>query len=317
MALLLREEDVAQLLPMAEAVEAVEDAFLRQGLGAATNKPRSRVRLPAGTLHTMAAGLPSQGVLGLKAYTSFGQGLHFVVLLYSAESGELLAVMEANHLGQLRTGAASGVATKHMARPNACRVGIVGSGGQARTQLLGVGAVRAIDRVTAFSRRQEPLREFCREMTHALEIEVIPATSAQAAIEGADIIVTATTAREPILRGEWLEPGVHINAVGSNYAIKREVDDDVVRRADMIVVDSREQAREESGDLLVPLARGVVLWEAIRELGEVVAGHIPGRRRDEDITLFKSHGIALEDVAAAARVYQKAKALGRGEFLRL
>ncbi len=315
MALLIRENEVSQLLPMSEAVEVVEDAFRQQGLGTATNNPRTRVRLPAGMLHTMAAALPGAGVLGLKTYTSFGRNVHFLVLLYSAESGELLALIEANRLGQLRTGAASGVATKYMARAGASRIGILGAGFQARSQLLAIGAVRKITQVAAYGRRPEPLAEFCRQMTQALGVEVAPAASPEAAVAGADIIVTATTAREPILNGEWLEPGVHINAIGSNHALRREVDDEVVRRADLIAVDSKEQAKAESGDLLGPVARGVILWEAVRELADVVAGHVPGRQHDEDITLFQSQGIALEDVAAAARVDRNAKALGLGEPL--
>lgn len=311
MALFLTEEEVGQLLSMEEALEAVEEAFKALGRGEAVNRPRSRVAMPAGMLHVMPAGLLPRQAMGFKAYTVSKNGARFLFLLYDGE-GRLLSIMEADRLGQIRTGAATGVATRHMARPEASTVGILGTGWQARAQLQAIALVRPIRRVRAYGRNPERRRTFCREMGRTLGIEIIPVERPEAVIEDADIVVTITTAKDPVLKGDWLLPGVHINAAGSNFAHKRELDEEAVRKAAFIAVDSKEQARIESGDLLVPIEKGLLGWEDVHELGEVVAGLVPGRRSPDEITLFKSHGIALEDVAVAIRVYERAKAEGVG-----
>lgn len=254
--------------------------------------------------------------MGFKAYTTSRNGAHFLFLLYGGD-GRLLAIMEADRLGQVRTGAASGVATKYMARKEAATIGIFGTGWQARSQLPAVCAVRSIRQVKAYSRNAERRQAFCREMSETLNVEVIPVEDPEEAVKEADILITITTAKEPVLKGVWLQPGVHLNVAGSNFAQKRELDEEAVRRSALIVVDSKEQARIESGDLLVPIERGLLRWEDVHELGEVVAGRLPGRRSDQEITLFKSNGIALEDVAVAWRVYERAKAEGFGQELPL
>ncbi|HLJ56100.1 MAG TPA: ornithine cyclodeaminase family protein, partial [Chthonomonadaceae bacterium] len=230
-----------------------------------------------------------------------------------ARTGELLALIEADRMGQIRTGAATGVATACLAADRrGLRVGIYGAGWQAQSQLEAVCAVRAIVGVRVYSRTAEKRDAFCRDMTARLGVPVEPAERPEDAAAGAEIVITATTAREPVLRGEWLMPGAHVNAVGGNLLMKREIDDAVIARSGLIVVDSIEQARVEAGDLLAPFERGLFRWEQVRELYEIVAGSHPGRMAEDQITLFKSIGIALEDVAVAARIYRNAIEQGAG-----
>ncbi|MFQ5795422.1 MAG: ornithine cyclodeaminase family protein [Candidatus Bipolaricaulia bacterium] len=305
MALFLREADVQRLLSMELALEAVEEAFRQQGLGMAANNPRIRVLLPTGQLNVMAAGIPSMGVLGFKAYSVFGGGVAWHFLLYSAEAGELLAIIEANHLGRLRTGAASGVATKYLARSDARTVGIIGTGFQADAQLMAVCKVRSIEQINAYSRNRERREAFCTWMTDTLETPVTPVNTLEDAVQGVDIAITMTTATSPVLKGNWLKAGAHINAAGSNALIRRELDETALQRSRLIVVDSKEQAKIEAGDFLAPIQKGTLGWDQIHELGEVVIGGL-GRKSQDEITLFKSLGVALEDVAVAAKVYERA-----------
>jgi ornithine cyclodeaminase len=317
MALFLDEQQVTELLSMDMAIAAVEDALKQQGLGTAINNSRTRVRLPTGQLHMMGAALPTRGVIGYKAYTAFKGKVRFHVMLYSTETGELLAMLQGDRLGQMRTGAASGVATKYLARDNARSVGIFGTGWQARSQLEAVCAVRSIQAVRAYGRDATRRQTFCSEMSQRLRIAVEPATTPEAAVKEMDIVITSTNARDPLFDGNWLEPGVHINAIGSNALIRREIDDTSVRRSALIVVDSKEQAHAECGDLLGALERGLIHWQQIRELGDVVAGFIPGRRQASDITLFESHGLAIWDLAAGMAVYEAARAKGIGRKVAL
>lgn len=309
----IKEEDVGRLLPMSVALEAVEEVLRLHGQGKAVNIARSRVRLPNNVLHVMSGGVPDLNITGLKAYTTTPHGAQFVVLLYQADSGELLAILEADKLGQTRTGAASGVATKYMARSDASTVGIIGTGWQARSQLAAVCGVRSITSVKAYSRQVERRQTYCHEMSDELGIPVEPAESAEEAVRDADVVVTITNARTPVLFGEWLKPGVHVNAAGSNALIRCEIDTEVVKRASLITADSKDTAKIECGDLLAPIERGMIHWDQVRELSDVVAGHIPGRQSAEDLTLFESQGLAIEDMAVAARVYQKAIEEGIGE----
>jgi ornithine cyclodeaminase/alanine dehydrogenase-like protein (mu-crystallin family) len=312
MALFLDEQQVTELLSMDGAIAAVEEALRQQGLGTAVNNPRRRVRLPTGQLHMMGGALPTLGVLGYKAYTAVRGSVRFHVMLYSMETGELLAMVQADRLGQMRTGAASGVATKYMAREDAQRVGIFGTGWQARSQLEAICAVRPIRAIKAFGRDAGRRQAFCDEMSQQLGVGVEPAATPEEAVRGMDVVVTATNARDPLFDGKWLEPGTHLNAIGSNALIRREIDDTAVRRSAFIAVDSQEQARLECGDLLGPIERGSLHWGQVRELGDVVAGLIPGRRQASDITLFESHGLAIWDLAAARSVYEAARARGIG-----
>jgi len=253
----------------------------------------------------------------MKIYTVSRSGLRFGVLLFDAEGGELKAVIQADHLGRTRTGAASGVATKYLARPNASRVGLVGTGRQARTQLEAVTKVRQVSSTRVFGRDQDRRQQFCREMQGRLGIQVEPASSAEEVVRFGEVVITAISATEPVVFGEWLQPGTHVNAIGSNMANRRELDDSALARASLIAVDSLEQAREEAGDLIQGFAHLGRGWESVVELSSVVSGSGPQRRFQDEITVFKSVGIALWDVAVAAYVYQQALQKGKGRELDL
>jgi len=317
MALLLREAHITELLDMDTAIAAVEEVLRDQAEGQATNRPRYRVAMPASQLHVMAAGDRRLGVTGLKVYTASRKGARFLVLLYDAESGDMLAMIEADRLGQMRTGAASGVATKYMARGDADTVGIYGTGWQAESQLMAVCAVRQIKSVKTYGRNAERREAFARKMTSLLRLEVSAADSPEEAARGQSIVITATSAREPVLKGEWIEPGTHLNVVGSNFLSKSEVDVETIKRASIIAVDSIEQSRIEAGDLMPAIERGVISWESVTELGRIVAGPDRGRTSEDQITLFKSNGIALEDISTALRVYNLARERGVGEQIDL
>jgi alanine dehydrogenase len=314
MAILLRESDVEKLANMDMAIESIEQAFRLQGEQKADTAPRRRCRMDNGILHVMSASLPTLGYAGLKSYTSVGGATRFVVLLYK-EDGRLVAVIEADRLGQLRTGATTGVATKHMARQESSRLGIYGAGLQARSQIKAVCAVRSIKSIIAYSRNPQNLGRFCKEMTEASGIEVRPAATPEEAAKDVDIIVTATNSKEPVFKGEWISKGIHINAIGSNFISRQEIDIETVRKSACVVVDSCEQAMLESGDLVRAAESEAFYWEDARELGLVVVGEFPGREDASEITLFESHGIALEDIALAARIYEQAVKTGAGERL--
>ncbi|HYN89884.1 MAG TPA: ornithine cyclodeaminase family protein [Ardenticatenaceae bacterium] len=317
MALFLNEADVTRLADVRMALEAVELAFREQGSGQAVNEPRRRVRQPNGTLHFMAGALTQMGYWGFKAYTTTREGARFLVNLYDAASGRLLALIEANRLGQLRTGAASGVATRYCARPDAGRLGLFGSGFQAETQLEAIAAVRDLREVRVYSRTPEHRQEFAETMSRRLGLTVAPVESARAVVEDCDIVTTITSAREPLFDGRWLAPGTHVNAAGGNALTRAEVDTATIARASRIFVDDKEQARIESGELLQAAERNVLNWQRVRELGDVVAGVVPGRGTPDEITLFASHGIALWDIALAARVYEAARVARVGQEVQL
>ncbi|MEO7020778.1 MAG: ornithine cyclodeaminase family protein [Ktedonobacteraceae bacterium] len=317
MALLLRDGEIRSLLDMGDCVDALEQAFTALSHRNAISRPRARMIQSNGILHVLAASFAGAGVLGLKTFTVFRQGMHSVVLLFSAEDGRLLSILEADWLGRMRTGSVSGLATRHLANPTASRVGLIGAGKQAETQLMGVCAVRPIRMVSVYSRRRPECEEFCQRMAHQLQIEVLPAASVREAVEDADVVITATTAGAPVFDGAWLKAGCHLNAIGSNWAKRREIDDETMQRASLIVTDSVEQARLEAGDLLIPANTGNLDWESVWELADVVAGDGPQRNSSYEITVFKAVGAALEDIAIAARAYVHAREQGVGEEIDL
>lgn len=314
MTLLLTEADVQQVLTMSVALEAVEAGLRAMAEGTAIVHGRRRFSLPGrGFLHYMGAADLAEGYTGLKVYTYAGGRLRFLVLLYSASSGELLAMLEAEHLSQVRTGAASGVATKFMARTDARTVALIGTGTQAPAQLEAVVAVRPIERIRVYSRTEARRQQFAERMSQKLQRPVQAVASAEEAVRGAEIVITATTAAQPVVQGAWLSPGVHINAIGSNFAHKRELDASAVLGCAVIATDSLEQARYEAGDLIQVFAGDAEGWARVVELSQIVAGLVPGRRRAEERTLFKSNGIAIEDVVVAARVVELAWQRGLGQ----
>jgi alanine dehydrogenase len=314
-ALLLTESDVLDVLTMPMAIEALQEAFRQLADGGARNVPRARTGAPGILLHTMSGAAAYLGYVGFKAYTTTKKGMRFHVALYECETGEMAAFFEADHLGRIRTGAASAVATQYMARPDSTEVGIFGSGRQARTQLLGVCAVRNVERIHVYSPNEENRQRFAEEMQQELKTDVVPVLHPQLAVEDMDIVITATTSRAPVFSDQWLTEGTHLNVIGSNFLNKAEVDDQTVRRAKVIVCDSVEQCKLEAGEFVTPLEEGAIHWQGIHELADVVTGRQTGRTTPDDITLFKSVGLAIEDVAVAARVLELARARSIGRPL--
>ncbi len=312
MALFLKESDVEQLLTMPTTLALVERVHREYSTGQAIDVPRERTRLPKSALHILQGAVPSAGVFGYKAYTSNREGIRFLVYAFNAERGNLDAIVEANYLGMMRTGAAGGVAAKWLARADAKVAGIFGSGWQAQGQLQALAAVRRLERVKVFSRNAEKVARFCDRMGKKLSLDVTPAASAEDAVRGSDIVVTITTSATPVFDGEWLAPGTHVNAAGSNSLLRREIDETTVSRSNPVVVDSRPSAMKEAGDLLPSLEKGRLHMGALTELGEVIAGVRPGRVNAEQISLFESQGMAMQDLIIAAELMKLARAKGLG-----
>jgi ornithine cyclodeaminase len=312
MALLLRESDVERLLTMPMALELVERVHREHSTGQAADVPRERTRLPRAALHILQGSVPSSGVLGYKAYTSSREGIRFIVYVFSAERGSLEAIVEGNYLGMMRTGAAGGVAAKWLSREDAKVAGVFGSGWQAQGQIEALAAVRRLERVKVYSRNAAKLAAFCERMRAKLSLDVVPAASAEEAVRGSDVLVTITTSATPVFSGEWVSPGTHINAAGSNSLLRQEIDEATVRKCSPIVVDSRPSAMKEAGDLLPALEKGRVHAGSLVELGEVIAGMRPGRTAREQVTLFESQGMAIQDLIIAAELARRARAQGLG-----
>ena len=308
----LTESDVRELLPMVDAIELMHSAFERLADGQAANHPRRRLILPTGSVLHYMAGSDGQ-YFGAKIYSSHPRhGAHFLFLLYRAADAEPLALLEANHLGQIRTGAASGLATRLLAAEDASTISILGSGFQAATQLEAMLAVRKIAEVRVWSRDPAKRAGFAAEASVRFGMPIQAVETAERAVRDAAIVVTATNAKEPVIESEWVAAGAHVNAIGSNQATRRELPAALIRSADWIVVDSKEQARMESGDLLLSFDDEDWASPRLVELQDVVSGQVHARTRPDEITVFKSNGLAVEDVIAAAFVYERALASGRG-----
>ncbi|MBI4339594.1 MAG: ornithine cyclodeaminase family protein [Chloroflexi bacterium] len=318
MTLLLKEADVQKLLTMDVAIAAVEEAFRQRGLGNAGVRPRTRMAMANGSQSLMAGWVGgSANAYGLKVYDGPRAGgtarpTGMIVMLYDGATGQLLALVEGNHLGRMRTGAASGVATRYMANPDASTVGVIGAGNQAATQLEAVCLVRHIRYAWAYSRTPERREAFAQEMTRRLNIPVRAVESAEECVTNAEIVVTITNSATPVLEGKWLGDGCHVNAAGSNNPLHAEVDVETIRHAALIAADDVPQAQQECGELIAAAQQGAFRWERVVELADIVAGKVKGRPSYEAITLFESQGIGTEDVAAARAVYEAALKTGAG-----
>ncbi len=309
MPLYLSEHDVESLLSPGEAVPVIEACFGRLAAGTVENVPRRRMSFEGGSFALMAAVDRELLFAGAKTYAVVEGRAAFLLCLFGLETGALEAVIEADALGRCRTGAASGVAAKHLARAGARTLGVIGCGGQAQAQVEAIrAAVPAIDSVSAYCRTPERLAAFCA----ATGAE--PAEGPQEAA-AMDVVVTITTSRDPVLRGDWLSEGALVAAVGANRPDARELDNAVLQRATFVCCDSREQAQLESGDLIEPVASGVLDWLEVHELQEVVAGELRGREGERDVVVFKSNGLAAWDVAAGAAVLELARECGLGRQL--
>jgi ornithine cyclodeaminase/alanine dehydrogenase-like protein (mu-crystallin family) len=314
MALLLREAEVRTLITVGEAIDVLDAAFRDWAVGHADNQPRRRVAAGI-VLATMSAALPTRGILGFKAYTAGRHGAQFRTQLFDASSGELMAILEGDHLGRVRTGAASGLATRYLARPDASRLTIFGAGTQALTQVLAVASVRPLQEVRVLSRDAVRRERLLTELA-ASGIRAIAGGDQREAVEAADIITTITSAGSPLFPGAWLQPGQHLNIAGSNWPHRREVDGEAVSRAGLVVADDAHAARVEAGDLLLAEADGMLEWTRVHSLREVTAGTVT-RADPRQITLFKSVGLALEDIAVGATVLERARSRGIGEHVGL
>lgn len=315
MALFLSEEDVKQVLTMPMAMEAVESVHRDLSLGLAQDTPRARSRLPQTVLHILQGALPAQGVLGYKAYTSNRSGNRFLVHLFDAATGELLAIIEADYLGMMRTGATSGVAAKWLARPDSRVAGVFGSGWQAEGHVEAICAALSLERVKVFGRKPDKLAEFSARLSRKTGVDVVPAASAEEAVRGSDLIGTVTTAASPLFDADWLAAGTHINAAGSNALVRQELSESAVRRCGLVCVDSVPTALAEAGDLLPLLEKGRLHQRQLVELGDVIIGRRTGRTTPSEITLFESQGMAIQDLAVALRVLSAAKEIGLGQAL--
>jgi ornithine cyclodeaminase/alanine dehydrogenase-like protein (mu-crystallin family) len=314
--LYLTESDVEKLVEMPVAIEVCEEAFRRLAAGEADNVPRSRASAAGIVLHSMSAAAGYLGLVGVKTYTTTRAAARFRLDLYDA-TGALVALIEADRLGQIRTGATTGVAVQAMADPGATEVGLFGSGWQAQSQLAAVAAARPIKVAYVYSRNEQRRHDFAELMAGKLQIDVRPVDRPQEAAEELPIVITATHSREPVFDGNWLAEGTLVCAIGSNWLNKAEIDSTVVRRADNIVCDSVAACRSEAGDFVDALAKGIFDWSRAVELADVVTGRATGRNTRDSITLFKSVGLALEDVALGAQVLQRAKAKSLGREISL
>jgi len=315
--LYINESEVRSLVSMADAVACLDAAFSTWGEGDAVNMPRRRLPLPGGKqLNYMAATVPAADGFGYKAYFSNAAGRSQLVMLYSISEGRLAAMIEAGTLGRLRTGATSGIATRYLAREDSEVVGVIGSGTHARTQLEAMAAVRPIKSALVYSRSAERREAYAREMSEQLGIDVAAVASGAEAVGGADIVVTATKpGMNPVLLGDWIAPGTHINAMGANAANQRELDDDLLLKSDLVVVDDIAQSMIEATELMALTGSGKIDWADVRELGDIVQGRAPGRSAADDITLFNSLGMAFEDIAFGRMIYERALAGGVGKQL--
>ena len=317
MALFLSENDVKKLLTVEVAMAAVESAHRDLALGQAVDTPRARSRLPQTALHILQGALPAQGVLGYKAYTSNRSGNRFLVHLFDAASGRLRAVIESDYLGMIRTGAASGLGAKWLARPESKVAGVFGAGWQAEGHIRAICAALPLERIKVFSRKSERLQAFCQRMSAVTGVAVVPAASPEEVVRGSDLLGTVTTAALPLFDADWLEPGTHINAAGSNALIRQELSESTVKRCDLIAVDAVATALAEAGDLFPLLEKGRLQARQLIELGDVMIGRQTGRTSVEQITLFESQGLAIQDLAVALRVCAAAEAAGLGQDIPL
>lgn len=326
----LSAEDVAKLLPMSDCIQVMRDALASLARGRALVPLRMVMRMPdaSGFLGLMPGHIQADGgrdgALGMKAVSVFpgnarrGIDTHQgAVLLFEADTGRLSALMDGATITAIRTAAVSGVATDLLAREDAAELAILGAGVQARTHLEAIAAVRPIRRVRVWSRNQEHAASFVKETGGSFGASIDAVPSAESAVRGADVVATVTASPEPILQRGWLKEGVHINAVGSSIPTTREIDT-ATMAAVRLFVDRRESAVNEAGDILIPIREGAFTADHIQaELGDVIIGKDPGRRSAAELTLFKSLGLAVEDVASAAFILKRAQQTGMGQTVKL
>lgn len=308
--LFLNESDLAPFIDMADASACLEDAFRRKADPSSGNVPRSRARVAGGVLNLLGAVDGANGVFGTKSYFAGADGVTFHVALHEISTRRLLCIMESSLLSQVRTGAASGLATKYMARPDAAVLGLIGTGRQAFAQAEAVIGVRPIREIRLFGRRPEPRAALAERLRTTFGVTVIETSESREAVAGADIVSLITRASEPVLFGRDLAPGTHVNAAGANAADRREFDSETLASCRRPVTDDVEQARTEAAEFIDAVASGRRGWGDFVELADVVSDRETVRRSAEEVTLFKSLGIGFEDVAYAERLLRRGAAAG-------
>lgn len=323
--LVLSQTEIRELLPMDRCIDLMAVALTGLSSGEAVNPLRNGFLLPdrSGFLAVMPGYTAEPAALGLKVIAIFpdnhGSELDShqgIVALFDTRNGRPLAILEASEITAIRTAAASGLATRLLAREDASELAILGSGTQARTHLEAMAAVRSLTKVRVFSPHREHREDFAARARRR-DLPVAAVDSAEEAVRGADLICTTTTSADPVVHSDWIQPGAHINAAGSSVANARELDTESVVRA-RLFVDCRESTLNEAGDFLIPKKEGAVVDDHIQgELGEILVGKIPGRQSEDEITLFKSLGVAVEDLVAATYVYNEAKSRGVGTEVEL
>ena len=312
MALFLKDEDVSQCVDMDSMLAAIESMQHQYGNGQASNMTRRKVIAEGGMLSVMGGGLFHEGLLGVKTYTVVNGAYSFQVSLYDAKTGTLLCYTQANRLGQLRTGATTGVAVKYLANHGNATVGIIGTGGQAPTQLEAVSKVRNITKIKAYSRNSERRKDFARRMSDSMGIEVSSESSNENAVRDCDIVLCIAATMEPVIEGTWIKDGATLIGAGPTTWRAREVDEATIVRADKLIVDSTEQAEIEAGDLCNAVDKGIIQWSKVHELRHVVSKAIKGRDSADQVVYAKMMGTGVADVAAAKLAYDSAKAKGLG-----
>jgi ornithine cyclodeaminase/alanine dehydrogenase len=327
MVLFLSRKDVELVLTMKDAIDAVEDGFREHGLGTVNMPLRSVIRVAKhnGAVLFMPASIEAMGALGVKVVSVYSDNpskhnlptTQGIVLLSDPENGAILAIMDGTFLTAIRTGAASAVATKYLAKKDAKTVGLIGTGVQGRAQIQGVCEVREIQKVKAFDIIPDRCSSFCKEISRELEVDAVPVSRPELVVKGSEIVATSSTSKTPVLNGDWLAEGAHVNAIGSHTPDARELDATAIRRA-KVIVDSREVALKEAGDIMIPISQGIISSEHIfAELGEIITGKKAGREGPNEITIFKSQGLAIQDVSTANKIYELARKKGVGKVLTL
>ena len=320
MVLLLSRKDVESVLTMRDSIEGVEQAFKEHGLGTVNMPLRTAIRIEKqkGLVLFMPAYIEGMAALGIKVVAVYADNpikhnlptILGTVLLNDPKSGELLSVMDGAFLTAMRTGAASGVATKYLARKDSKEVGIIGTGVQGRTQVAAVCEVRTIQKVKAYDVARDRCISFCKEISNQFKVQAIPVDSPEQTVRNSDILIASSTSKTPVVNGEWLAEGTHINGIGSHTPDARELDATTIRRS-KVIVDSRDAALKEAGDIMIPISQGLITADhAYAELGEIITGKKVGRQNEKEITLFKSQGLAIQDVSTAIKVYEIATKKG-------
>jgi ornithine cyclodeaminase/alanine dehydrogenase-like protein (mu-crystallin family) len=318
MPLLISEEDIPSLLSVREAIPIVEEVFREAGEGVAENPARYRLPIRKGFLQFGPAALHRHQVMGFKLWANFGSPLRQVWnFLFDIETSELVAIIQAHLISKYRTCAVTATAVKHLSPPEASVVGMYGAGRQAEAQIEAITLVRPIRRVRVYSRTAEKREAFARKMSERLGIEVVPVAAPEEVPGDADIVITITSAETPVLHGDWIRRPCLVVGAGANHWYEREIDGTLVGRAALIVVDEKEQAKVEGGDLLWAIGHGLLTWDRVEELGDAVIGRVPLPDLSKELVLFESHGVAITDMAVSRVAYERARERGIGRQIEL